>query len=422
MHNDFYAIDYLRKGIVYLHGKLPDNVKEYLEYKYNQIPELKFVIANKVILEGINLPIDSLFVLNGTNLYGKELTNLIGRVNRLDRVFSQPPHLELLMPQVHFINSNEYNRRNGKLENKVRLLRSSVFEDKIKNPLLNNFDFENAKKDGISEECKEILDTENDFFAFPENQIKEFKREMIALGMTTIYSISDSLCEKIIQKIERIKDHPNLRKSHFLDRLRFLFIQGFDNSIIDKEFLRLKNDKAISYYKMFFDNRKNSLKENIAREVAYFKTRISDGDSMLYIGNSYGEQSYASSGYGSNNNVYIDLKKKSDRELANIAIVKQKIEDDFVNFKLRMFFQIMLDYSILTQDEYYSILYGTIDRKKIYLVKTGLTINLINRLEKDNQLQNIHFDKNDNLITNDEFEDYLNSADDFYRFELNRFL
>lgn len=98
------------------------------------------------------------------------------------------------------------------------------------------------------------------------------------------------------------------------------------------------------------------------------------------------------------------------------------MEEDFVSFKLRMFFQLMLDYSILSEDEYYEILYGTTDRKKIYLVKTGLTINLINRLEKDDQLKNIAFDRNGNLVTNDLFDDYLEEADDFYRFELSRFL
>ena len=75
-----------------------------------------------------------------------------------------------------------------------------------------------------------------------------------------------------------------------------------------------------------------------------------------------------------------------------------------------MFFQLMLDYSILNEDEYYEILYGTTDRKKIYLVKTGLTINLINRLEKDDQLKNITFDRNGNLATNDLFDDYLKEA------------
>lgn len=422
VHDDFYAIDYIKKGIIYLHGKMPDNVKEYLEYKYSQIPELKFIIANKVILEGINLPISSLFILNGTNLYGKDLTNLIGRVNRLNLVFSQPPNLGLLMPQVHFVNSEEYNRRRGNFENKMRLLRSSVFADNVKNPTLENFDIENKENKDNVDKCKEIVENENLFFSIAKDPIQELKRQMIALGMNTIYTISDDLCQMILEKINRIKDHPKLHESHFLERLRYLFIRHCDGSIIDDEFARLKNDKAIAYYKMFFKNRKQSLKENVAGEVAYFQRRIAEGDSLMYIGESYGEEPYTTIGRESYHNVYIDLSKKNSRQLANIAIVKQKIEEDFVSFKLRMFFQLMLDYSILSEDEYYEILYGTTDRKKIYLVKTGLTINLINRLEKDNQLQNITFDRNGNLITNALFETYLKEADDFYRFELSRFL
>lgn len=422
VHDEFYAIEYIKKGIIYLHGKMPDNVKEYLEYKYSQIPELQFIIANKVILEGINLPISSLFVLNGTNLYGKDLTNLIGRVNRLNLVFSQPPKLGLLMPQVHFVNSEEYNRRRGNFENKIRLLRSSVFADNVKNPTLENFDIENKENKDNVDKCKEIVENESIFFAVAEDPIQELKRQMISLGMNTIYTISDELCQTILEKINRIKDRPELHESHFLERLRYLFIRHCDSNIIDNEFARLNNDKAIAYYKMFFKNRKQSLKENIAREVAYFQRRIAEGDCLMYIGESYGERAYVTTGREAYHNVYIDLSGKSSRQLANIAIVKQKIEEDFVSFKLRMFFQLMLDYSILSEDEYYEILYGTKDRKKIYLVKTGLTINLINRLEKDNQLQNITFDRNGNLVTNALFDAYLKGADDFYRFELSRFL
>lgn len=422
VHDEFYAIEYIKKGIIYLHGKMPDNMKEYLEYKYSQIPELQFIIANKVILEGINLPISSLFVLNGTNLYGKDLTNLIGRVNRLNLVFSQPPKLGLLMPQVHFVNSEEYNRRRGNFENKIRLLRSSVFADNVKNPTLENFDIENKENKDNVDKCKEIVENESIFFAVAEDPIQELKRQMISLGMNTIYTISDELCQTILEKINRIKDRPELHESHFLERLRYLFIRHCDSNIIDNEFARLKNDKAIAYYKMFFKNRKQSLKENIAREVAYFQRRIAEGDCLMYIGESYGERAYVTTGREAYHNVYIDLSGKSSRQLANIAIVKQKIEEDFVSFKLRMFFQLMLDYSILSEDEYYEIFYGTTDRKKIYLVKTGLTINLINRLEKDNQLQNITFDRNGNLVTNALFDAYLKGADDFYRFELSRFL
>lgn len=375
-----------------------------------------------MILEGINLPISSLFVLNGNNLYGKDLTNLIGRVNRLNLVFSQPPKLGLLMPQVHFVNSEEYNRKKGNFENKVRLLRSSVFADNVKNPTLENFDLENKENKDNADKCKEIVENESIFFTAPDDPVQELKRRMISLGMNTIYTISDELCQMILGKIYRIKDHPKLHESHFLERLRYLFIRHCDDSIIDDGFARLKNDKAIAYYKMFFENRKQSLKENVAREVAYFQRRVTEGDSLMYIGESYGEQAYAVTGREAYHNVYIDLSRKNSRQLANIAIVKQKMEEDFVSFKLRMFFQLMLDYSILSEDEYYEILYGTTDRKKIYLVKTGLTINLINRLEKDDQLKNIAFDRNGNLVTNDMFDDYLEEADDFYRFELSRFL
>ena len=185
-----------------------------------------------------------------------------------------------------------------------------------------------------------------------------------------------------MRKIDRIKDHPKLHESHFLERLRYLFIRHCDGSIIDDEFARLKNDKAIAYYKMFFENRKLSLKENISREVAYFQRRVAEGDSLMYIGESYGERAYAATGRESYHNVYIDLSRKTSRQLANIAIVKQKIEEDFVSFKLRMFFQLMLDYSILNEDEYYEILYGTTDRKKIYLVKTsdGVHYDLVTAL------------------------------------------
>lgn len=422
VHSDFYAIEYLKKGIIYLHGKMPDNVKEYLEYQYSQIPELQYIIANKVILEGINLPINSLFILSGRNLHEKDLINLIGRVNRLDQVFSSPPKLEMLIPQIHFVNSDKYNRKHGNLGNKMRLLKSSVFADKVKNPILTNFDFDEAAEKGGIEKCKEIIESENTFFSIADDPVQELKRKMISLGMNSIFSLSDELCQMILNRIDRAKKYPRLHEIHFLDRLRSIFIIDFSASIVDEEFARLINDKAIAYYKMFFDSRKQSLNENIAREIRYFKQRIANGDSLMYIGESYGELPYQATGRSAYRNVYIDLSKKSDRQLANIAIVKQKMEEDFVSFKLRMFFQLMFDYSILDEEEYHRILYGTTDKKKIFLVKTGLTINLINRLERDDQLKNITFNKYGNLITNELFADYLRHADDFYRFELSRFL
>lgn len=89
VHKDFKLLDVLNKGIIYLHGKLPENIKDFLEYKYRTVPELKYLVANSVILEGDNLPISSLFVMCGYALNEHELTNLIGRINRLSDIFKE---------------------------------------------------------------------------------------------------------------------------------------------------------------------------------------------------------------------------------------------------------------------------------------------------------------------------------------------
>ncbi len=422
VHDDFLEISLLKKGIIYLHGKMPESIKDYLEYKFSLIPEIRYIVANKVILEGINLPINSLIILNTYKLGGKELTNLIGRVNRLDRVFSQPTDLNRLMPPIHFINNASYNRNAGKMQNKMRLLRSTIFDDKIKNPILEKFDINTLPNDDEKKKVKQIISYEDSFFAIPTDEIAELKRRMISLGMTTIYNIDNDLCAKILERINKLIGNEKLHEIHFLDRLRNIFIRLIDHLIIDEEFRRLKNDKAIAYYKMYFKNRKRSLKENIAGEIQYFKSCIERGENYLYIGKSYGEEPHFNDEIGKGQNVYVNLSKKSSAELANIAIIKQKIEDDFVSYKIRMFIQLMYDYQVLSKEEYYSILYGTTNPKKIFLVKTGLTINLINRLEKDRQLDNILFDANGNIITNESFEKYKTTIDDYYRFELNKYL
>lgn len=422
VHENFYVIDYLKKGVVYLHAKMPDTIKEYLEYKFSVVPDIQFIVANKVILEGINLPIDSLFILNGRNLREKELINLIGRVNRLGEVFSPTPNLQKLLPPVHFVNSDEFNQVRGKLENKIRLLKGFSYADNIKNPLLENYDQSLETSESVREKTKRILADENSFFVSTNDPVQVLKQKIIALGMNAIYNVSDDMCQLILHKINKIQNHPNLHKSHFLERLRYVFVRHLDTYIEDEEFSRLKNDQAIAYYKMHFENRKKSLKENIAAEVHFFEKRSKERDSLLYIGESYGEIPYPGTNPRTGRKVYIDLSTKTKIEMVNIAIAKLKIEEDFVNYKLHMFFQLMYDYNLLSTQEYHNIIYGTDDPKKLRLVKMGLTINVINRLEDDGQLKNLFVDHHNNICANPDFAAYKEGIDDFFRFELEKFL
>lgn len=84
---------------------------------------------------------------------------------------------------------------------------------------------------------------------------------MIALGMNNIYTITDELCQTILGKIDRIKNHPKLHEGHFLERLRYLFIRHCDGSIVDDEFARLKTTKQLPTIKCFSIIEKNRLKK-----------------------------------------------------------------------------------------------------------------------------------------------------------------
>ena len=94
----------------------------------------------------------------------------------------------------------------------------------------------------------------------------------------------------------------------------------------------------------------------------------------------------------------------------------------FISFKLNKFIVIIYDYKLISSDEYNLFVYGTTDKEKIALTKYGLNINLVNRLEKDNQLINLKFDEFNNLKANLKFKEYLNRINDFQRFEITRYI
>lgn len=431
VHGDFYAIKYLRHGLVYLHGKLPDLIKEYIEYKYKTLPELKYVIANSVILEGMNLPIDTLFIFNTYSLQGKELMNLIGRVNRLNSIFSTGSNeLNRLLPIVHFVNSEEYNRANSKMMNKITLLRSRIFEDKIENPILDSFDIEKlavskGEEEKYRKDIQSIQDNEKFIYTHPDTEADKIKIYLIEAGINDFYTDVEELIAQIIFKINSIKSHKvtDWESLPMMEKIEYIFIRD-QNGISDFEIKRLGNEKAKNYYENYIlVGQKKSLNENINSEFKYYKEIAQRKNSKLYFGKAYGEETRESDSYPqAMKKVYVDLSTKSDAELINLAIVKLKMEDDFISFKLNKFIVMMFDYKIITNDEYNLYIYGTTDKKKISLTKYGLSISLISRLERDGQLENISFDQFNNLKGNTNFEIFINSIDDFYKFEISRYL
>lgn len=432
VHKDFYGVKYLKFGMVYLHGKLPDLIKEYLESKFKNLPELKYIIANSVILEGMNLPIDSLFIFNTRALNGKELMNLIGRVNRLNKIFfSNEENLKKLLPKVHFINSEKYNRLDSKMENKIKLLRSRIFEDCVENPVLNSFDFEKLgvnkdQEERVKKDVKRIQDNENFLYTPALSKRDALKKYLIEAGITNFYNNADLLIDRFMLKSESIKNNLLLewKNIRMLEKIEYLFIRDIVNTISDFEFKRLESLEARSYYENYIlISKKKSLNVNINSQYEYFIEKIKSSETKLYTGDTYGEESYDSGVYPqSKRKVYTDLSKKTPIELINLAIVKLKMEEDFVSFKLNKFIVMLYDYELISKDEYNTYIYGTNDEKKIALTKYGFSISLTSRLEKDGQLSNLTFDENNNLKGNSNFQVFRKTVDDFYNFEISRYL
>jgi hypothetical protein len=431
VHPDFYAIDHLKHGVVYLHGKLPDLLKEYLEFKYKSLPELKYVVANSVILEGMNLPIDTLFIFNTRSLYGKELMNLIGRVNRLNTIFGHGENrLSRLLPKVHFINNKEHYRVDSKMENKIGLLRSRVFEDSIKNPTLAAFDIEAlsipmATKDKYVEKVSSIQENEKFLASTLDTKEDEIRAYIIQSGIIEFYNDPTKLIARFVSIAPELASNPPepWTTASMMEKIEYIFLQDIEN-VSDYEVSRLSFTEARSYYENhILIVQKKALNENIKSLVRYFKERVKSSDSKMYFGISYGEEPRESGAYPkTSENAYIDLSKKTDQELVNLAVVKLKMEDDFVGFKLNKLIVMLFDYDLISVTEYNRYIYGTTDERKIQLTKYGLSVSMIDRLETDGQLGNLIFDDFNNLQATPAFEEYLLTINDYYRFELSRYI
>ena len=426
VHKDFNIIELIKYGIVYIHGKMPDQIKDYLEYKYKTVKELKYLIANHVILEGMNLPIDNLYIMTVNSLDTKQIINLIGRVNRLNDVFTNDKNnLNKLLPTIHFINTEEYNRKDSNMSNAIEKLRSFALDDLVENPILVEYKEDNLKlTEQRKERHREIIEREEKLYSDDNSENANIEKILIECGIEKYYDNTTELIEKIKELKQRINDDPGWKELNIIDKICSIFIDPI-LSINDFEIKRLKNSEAKDFYKNFINKQRYQLKDRIKDQYEYFKSiQYNDEKNEFYIGKSYGEIVKITDDYKSsfNNRVYIKLDTKTDKELVNLAIVKLKLEDDFISFKIKSFLQAMLKFEFISEEEYNTIVYGTNDKHKLILMKKGLTYNLINKFENDKQLNNLSFDEYNNIIVNDDFKEYCNTLDDFLKFEINKYI
>ena len=235
------------------------------------------------------------------------------------------------------------------------------------------------------------------------------------------FDIYDKLIEMLQRKLNYYKKN---QKSNALTRIFNVFFYKENINIRDYEIKRLKEKPARNYYKNFIEKAKQrSLKNNVVLTLKNFKRQIDRKQNLLYVGSSYGEVDR--NGMKSSNfkeNVFVDISKMDDTEKANIAIIKLKMEEDFVSFKINKFIEMALDYGIITEEEYNTLIYGTINDENLKLIKQGFPINLLNKMLKDEQLKNISFNECNMPVGDENLKKYYEKQDDFYKFQIEKYI
>lgn len=415
VHKSFLMIPLIKRGIVYLHGKLPDYVKEYIEYKAAKMAEIKYICANSVLLEGINLPITSMFILDARGLTTNKLINLTGRVNRLNSIFGSNTDINRLFPPIHFV-ENTFSQTI--MRTYVERLRVNKVTDELKNPFLENFDIDKEPFDQ-REKLEKIYQDEERYFSNPNTQVGKMYRRLVALAINSHIELSSEIVTEIFNRIELSKSDPAFLEKSTVQKVVDIFLK--DIPVIDFELDRLKNQQAISYYENYIDSvRQRTLQQNIIYEYKYFLKRKEGDDPLIYMGSSYGDVSKPTA--LSSGKVYVDLRGKNDDQLINLAIIKLKIEDDFLSYKFEKFIEVLHDYELISDDEYNFTTYGTSSEFEVKLVKQGLPIHLVTKLQKDDQLKNLFFDDYNFIHANSEFKKYYNDMDDFYQYQINKYI
>lgn len=400
----------LRHGIVYLHGQMPDGIKNYLLDRAAKLNSIRYIFANEVIMEGINLPFDSIFILSLRTKRRGPLVNLIGRASRLNYVFGDRPNLNRLRPQVVFTESNWTGSR-PTMRSAIAELHGAGFKDREDNPRI-------KKSKGRS-----LSDKERKRLGFEDGLIQSCNQSNTDLGVLLDRSGLQSMYEdweiakvEIARRLNTLEACPD---SSVLELICSYFIDGgfvFSNSYLRVSKLR----RQLPFYQNYLESKSSkSLSQRLASDISVWKKKAATTPSFLYVGRSFGEINYQglTDGEGS----YVDIRQKTDAELPALFLAKYKTEDDYLGFTLSRFVRVLYKTGHIDQNQYYMFLYGTSDKESVKLIQAGVPLSLINMLIENNLLNAIGLDPYGNINIETRLKQFSNKVDDYTRFEIEQF-
>jgi len=384
LHKDYNLIKGINNGVVYHHGDMPEIVRLYVENAFSKINSIKFIVTTSTLLQGVNIPAQKIFLLNlkkgGENLTSSHFKNLCGRVCRFNEVFNdENKNLEMLEPEIYLIKGKYCDRRANLDKFLIERARENlVIHDEILNPLikknLDQLNGEELKKYKDFSEYQENIEmgtsdledarivTSNIAKACFKNNVHDFD----------IFDNEKQL-EENYNNFKDINPISNVDVLILLIESIFLWKIKLKDGYVEN-FKRLENKDAKQFYSMFLEWRISgkSYNEMINNFLWYWSNKKKD--TYVYVGTKWGEiTSPYKEGF---REVYVDLSKKTESQKVNIAIIKIKEEQDFIDYKLMQYIEVLNDLDLLDEGFYNKIKYGTDNQVMIRMLKEGFSMEL----------------------------------------------
>ena len=384
VHEDYKLADYIEKGVIYHHGSIPEPIRYFIEDLYINIPEIKMLVANSTLLEGVNIPATKMFILDPCRGSGylspSSFKNLIGRICRFGEIFNNSTgNLKYLLPEIHIVKGG-YCRHNFNVESfvkgrKILVEDDDKISDDIKNPLLANSDSNEAKK----KKAEDILENISHCDSITNNNTNKAKTKVGQLCFENNINIFDILEteEQINSEVENLKKAQSIEMAFII--MDYLFFSKInDNKNEYNNLKRLREREAQNFYKMLINWRIMgfTMKDMINEVVGYWDTLREEQSRTVYVGK-WGDK--IRGGY---REYWTDITEKDGYEKVNLAIVRIKEEYDFIDNEIVKYVEILHSFELIEESLYLKIKYGTDDKTKIALFNCGISSTLSKLLQE----------------------------------------
>lgn len=412
VHPKYRLIESIKRGVIYHHGDVPEPVRVYVEKLYSELDEIKYVITSSTLLEGVNLPAEKMFILDNKKGLGKltpsDFKNLIGRVCRFSQIFHKSKgSLKKLEPEIYLVVGQFYSS-NANVKNFITdsMYVEKNVTDKMENVLLDNTP--------ITEENSEVFERANEFVENYEGGIvPDYSFRTVSTEAGKLCFMNNITEIDIFEHEDKIQQSTDAFKKQgvLIDNTADLFeiiFEMFLSKSNEDSMKRFEHEETRRFYKMFLDWRitNTSLNQMISSFMRYWKGLLSEGKSetLIFVGR------WGDVFRGGVRPLWTDIANKTDEELINLAIVRIKEEQDYLDNILIKYVEVLNDLGMLEERLYLLIKYGTDDKRIITCTRNGISLSLAKLLIDQYEEFLVINSDNDTISFHDGIIDYMRES------------